>query len=148
MIGVLVVSYLIGQTSLQSALSGIGEDLLNPVYGFLHFILTPVPFGTDVEYGFLDIPALIHWILLPVATYGLLLLLREKSSFAWFLLCYMLVFFGLYSVYAELHGPRHRVQLDYAWALLQFFGIRKFMGAVRLRVSTGMWNGGALSAWR
>lgn len=103
-------------------------NLMNPIIGFIHMALTPIPFNTSIEYGFLDIPALLHWILIPMVIYGVVLLARgERSPFTIFFMLYFIAFMGLYSIYVELQGPRHRLQLDFALAVLQFIGIRQYL---------------------
>jgi hypothetical protein len=110
------------------ALLGFQENLVNPVFGFVRMALTPIPFNTEVTYGFLDIPALLHWMLMPMVVYGVVLLMRrEKHPFTRFFLIYLVAFMGFYSIYGELQGPRHRVQLDFALAALQFIGIKQYL---------------------
>lgn len=133
--------WFIGGTSLLviAALSMVGnmityaweslqENLGNPIFGFVRMALTPIPFNTELNYSFLDIPALLHWMLMPMVVYGVVLLMRrEKSHFTRFFFLYLVAFLGLYSIYGELQGPRHRVQLDFAWAVLQFVGIKQYL---------------------
>lgn len=126
----------VGESGLRAAFAELHENFVNPLYGFVRFSLTPIPFNTEVSYGFLDIPALIHWILMPFAFWGVVLMLREKKPFARFFMLYVLIFFGLYAVFADLQGPRHRVQLDFAWAALQFMGIRPFLRLLVLRIGS------------
>lgn len=119
----------IGTSSVRNALNAqyviqaIQGDFVNPVYGFVRMMLTPIPFHTEPSYAFLNIPALIHWLLMPFVFLGILRLTRTHTPFIRFFLLYLLVFMGLYAVFGELQGPRHRVQLDYAWAVLQFLGV-------------------------
>lgn len=113
----------LGTEGLGFALDRLREDVVNPVLGLVRFALTPVPFNTSGEYGFLEIPALFHWLMFPAALLGLWQVARMRSPFARFLLAYAAVFSALYAVYGELQGPRHRVQLDFAWATLQFIGV-------------------------
>jgi hypothetical protein len=103
----------------------ISEYYVNPVYGFVRVLLTPVPFKTEASYAFLDIPSLLNWIFFPFLLYGALLVFRKHTPFSIFLLVYIFSFVFLYSIFGELQGPRHRVQLDYAIALFQFMGIYK-----------------------
>jgi hypothetical protein len=98
-------------------------DFVNPLFGMLRFLLTPIPFNTDAAHSFLDLPATLHWLLLPTAAWGFARLVKTNSPFTRFLLMYMLVFATLYAMYGELQGPRHRLQLDFAWALCQFLGL-------------------------
>lgn len=113
---------------IQFAWLSFQENLVNPVVGFVHMALTPIPFNTDVKYSFLDIPALLHWMLMPMVVYGVVLLMRrEKSPFTRFFWLYLVAFMGMYSIYGELQGPRQRVQLDFALAVLQFIGIKQYL---------------------
>jgi hypothetical protein len=115
-----VIGHLIPQ-----ALSMLQEHSINPVVGFVHMALTPIPFNTDANYKFLDIPALLHWLMIPLVAYGVIALARrKKTSFTVFFMLYLVAFMGLYSINDELTGPRHRIQLDFAWAVLQFIGIK------------------------
>jgi hypothetical protein len=113
----------LGSEGLGFALDSLKENMVNPVLGLVRFALTPVPFNTSPEYGFLDLPALFHWLMFPAVLLGIWRVARVRSPFARFLLAYVAVFTALYAVYGELQGPRHRVQLDFAWATLQFVGL-------------------------
>jgi hypothetical protein len=104
------------------ALEVAKDTFVNPLFGFLRVVLTPIPFHTSIEYTFLDAPALIHWFLMPFAVLGFATLWRLGTPFARFFVAYLLLFLCLYAVVGELQGPRQRVQLDYAVALLQFVG--------------------------
>lgn len=124
-ISLFVIDAMIGHL-IPYALSSLQENLVNPVRGFVRMVFTPIPFHTDVESSFLDVPALMHWMMMPLALYGAVLLVRRKDlPFIRFFIVYLVVFMGFYSVYGELQGPRHRVQLDFAFATLQFVGIRQ-----------------------
>lgn len=101
----------------------------NPIVGAIRTILTPIPFNTEGEYAFLNVPALIHWISMPFVAFGVSRVWHIHTPFSRVFLTYCLVFVGFYSVTVELQGPRQRVQLDYALALLQFIGV---LGALRL----------------
>ena len=113
----------IGNSGLQYAINSFEESFVNPFYGVIRFVLTPIPFNTEKAYAFLDIPALFHWMLMPFMLLGLMKVIRMKTYFSRFFIMYFFVFIALYSTYEELQGARHRVQLDYAFALLQFTGI-------------------------
>ena len=114
----------LGSEGLSFALDRLREDMVNPVLGLMRFALTPVPFNTSREYGFLDLPALFHWLMFPAALLGIWQVARMRRPFARFLL-----------VYVELQGPRHRVQLDFAWATLQFVGIGVAVRLMRLNAA-------------
>ena len=114
---------LIGDSAVQYAIIRLNESFVNPLYGFIRFVSTPIPFNAQGSYAFLNVSALIHWALMPFVLVGLVKIWRTKTQFSRFFIMYLIVFVGLYSVYGELQGPRHRVQLDYAFALLQFVGV-------------------------
>jgi hypothetical protein len=120
----------LGEAGLGNAFIALQENWVNPVYGLMRMILTPIPFNTEISYQFLNFPALIHWLLIPFVIFGLQKVWKMRTPFSRFMVAYLIVFSGLYAVYGELQGPRHRVQMDFALALLQFIGamavMRKF----------------------
>lgn len=111
---------------LGSAMESFADKRSNPLLGFVRMVLAPVPFGVDEGYGFLNAAAIFQWIMLPFSVVGMLIVARDKK-FGMFLVVYFFVFVGFYSVYSELQGPRHRVQLDFAWAVVQFIGLREIL---------------------
>jgi hypothetical protein len=120
---VVVAANWIGSEGLGAARESITQDLVNPAYGFLRFLLTPIPFNTDDAYRFLNLPMVAHWILLPFACLGLWKIVGMHTKFSRFFSADLAVFVGLYAIFAGLQEPRHRIQLDYAIALCQFLGI-------------------------
>ena len=131
----------LGGYGIEYAISRIQEHFVNPAYGFARFILGPIPFNTETAhaaYAFLHIPMLLHWMLMPFAALGFARAFRIRTAFSRFFLLYLLAFCGLYAVYGELQGPRHRVQLDYALAILQFLGFTLVFGKAKIpRGTTG-----------
>ena len=117
--------YMLG-AQVEQAREVAAQTFVNPAFGFMRMLLTPIPFNTEAAYAFLNIPALLHWLLLPALFAGFLVMWRLRSPFSGFFVIYALLFIGLYAFVGELQGPRHRVQLDYAIALLQFVGLLKF----------------------
>lgn len=111
----------------------IAETFVNPLYGLGRFILTPIPFNTEPIYAFLDLPALIHWLLTPFFLLGIYQVWKQGSRFGRFVVLYLFVFLGIYAMVGELQGPRHRVQLDFAFALFQFMGLLTTYQWVRAR---------------
>ena len=133
-VGIVSVSFVLlvfhlGGWTLEKAFIDVRADFVNPIYGFVRFALTPIPFNTERAYSFLNFPACLHWFLFPFALRGIVVIHRLRTPFSRFFLLYLLVFSGLYAVYGELQGPRHRVQMDYAWAVLQFMGLIAFVQA-------------------
>lgn len=125
------IAVLIGIDQIKGAFDELAKHYTNPVYGLLRFSLTPIPFNTEASYAFLNIPALIHWMLFPLAGIGVVMLHRYKTPFSSFFLIYFFSFAVLYAVYGELQGPRHRLQLDYAWAVFQALGALRVMRGSR-----------------
>lgn len=119
-----------GSAGVQYVVDQLRGAMVNPVFGFIRMLLTPVPFNTEDAYAFLNLSASIHWVLIPFALLGVVVVWRQGSSFSRVFIAYVLLFMGLYAVYGELQGPRHRVQLDYAWAVFQFLGIVQFLKTV------------------
>jgi hypothetical protein len=130
---IVLMFFLIGESAFQFATSSLQENFVNPFYGFIRMLLTPIPFNAQREYAFLNFPALFHWMLMPFVVFGLIRLWRMNTRFSRFFIAYLLVFFSLYAVYWELQGPRHRVQMDYAWAILQFIGVMVALGVMKLK---------------
>lgn len=116
-----------GINNLQSAFEKTKENWVNPLYGVIKFLFTPIPFHTDIAYSFLNFPALIHWILLPFAFLGFRKIWRIGTPFSRFFIFYCISFFCISSVYSEFQGPRHRVQLDFAFAVIQYIGLLIFL---------------------
>ncbi|WKT82985.1 MULTISPECIES: hypothetical protein [unclassified Thermosynechococcus] len=121
-----------GIEGIEYAIHAVREDFVNPLYGFFRFVLTPIPFNTEEAYAFLDLPAILHWLLLPAVVLGIWKLYHRNTAFSHFLIVYTILFVGLYAVYGELQGPRHRVQLDFAWATFQFLGLSLMLCTRRL----------------
>lgn len=113
----------IGQARLDQALTTLQSELVNPAYGMIRFLLTPIPLNTTEATAYLDLPAAIHWLLIPFAVFGGYKIYQLKTPFSRFFLVYFMTFVGLYSMFGELQGPRHRVQLDFALAVFQFAGV-------------------------
>ena len=117
--------YLSAKSTMDSALAQLLNSATNPIFGFFRMFLTPVPFRTEEKYSFLDLPALIHWMLVPFLILGIYNVWKIKRYFAKFFIFYFLIFLVLYSCLPTLQGPRHRVQLDFAIAVFQFIGLLK-----------------------
>jgi hypothetical protein len=122
--GILAV---IGPETVLSNLAKLRSDFVNPAYGLIRFLLTPIPFNADADYRFLEIPAVLSWLFLPLLIWGTILVARLRTPFSKFFLLYCLVFAGLYSTFAELQGPRHRLQLEFAIVIFEMLALRALM---------------------
>jgi hypothetical protein len=113
----------IGLPAIAQGFDAVRGEFVNPALGALRFLLTPIPLNTERGYAFLDLPATVHWILFPFAVFGAYKIYQIGTPFSRFFLIYFATFAALYSIFGELQGPRHRVQLDFAWAVFQFAGL-------------------------
>ena len=89
------------------------------LFGLIHFSLTPQPWSIEDNYSFLLLPSIIHWILfVPVLLAARIL--WQKSLLSRLLLIYLLMVIIFYALIPELQGPRHRVQIIFVIAWMQF----------------------------
>lgn len=90
--------------------------------GLVRFPLTPQPWSIDEKYTFLIIPSIMHWTLfLPSVLAGYQLWKGARTNAL--LLLYLLSVIILYSIIPEVQGPRHRVQITFIFAWLQFHAL-------------------------
>lgn len=134
---------IMGPDMFSYAADSIRANFVNPLLGVVRFLLTPIPFNTDAAFAFLDIPALLHWAMLPALVIGAWSIHRANTPFTRLLLIYALTFACLYSVYGELQGPRHRLQLDFAFAIFQFTGLC-MLGRIATSLGRKHQQGGAV----
>jgi len=132
--GILAV---IGPGRILSNVAKLRSDFVNPAYGLIHFFLTPIPFNTDLGYRFLEIPAVLNWLFLPLLAWGVVLVARLRTPYSKFFLIYFAVFVSLYSTYGELQGPRHRLQLEFAMVIFVMLAVRALAHAA-LKQGGGM----------
>lgn len=99
------------------------------MFGFAKMLLTPKPWDVAPSYSFLVLASILHWIaFIPALIGGGKLYLR--SNRARMFLLYLVVILGFYAVVPELQGPRHRYQVSFVIAWVQFH----FLWLVRRRV--------------
>ena len=119
-IGAIAVGILIGG---QPIFSASGGYIQLSMFGPLEFLLTPRPYAIVSTQGFLVVPAMIHWLLLPPMILGIWRVWKMDTPVAHFLVIYFLVFVVFYGMVPQLRGPRQRIQLDYVLAIFQFIGL-------------------------
>lgn len=124
-----VVRYM-GHGSLMGALHTLRAQMVDPVVGVVRFVVTPIPFHTSPGYGFMDIPQMIYWALLPLMFYGIVCVWRKGTISSRFMVIYFVLMILLYGSFSTLQGARHRVQIDGLVVLFQYYG---FLGLVRSR---------------
>jgi hypothetical protein len=127
---ILLVALLVFGAVLAQQYEGLGygwallkSSFINPAFGLVHFVLTPIPFQAQPEYTFLNWPSLYHWLAFPLFLVGLANLYRMKTPFARFTFIYFVTFIAFYSVFAQLQGSRHRFQLTFIFAICEFHGL-------------------------
>ncbi|TGN39937.1 hypothetical protein [Marinobacter confluentis] len=121
--GLVVVSSTLGISRLASAFSQLQEGFVNPVYGSIRYLLTPIPFNTTEQYSFINLPQLFYWMLIPFMGYGVYRTWRRATLTSRFIVIYFLLIVMLYAIFGELQGPRHRYQLEVLIVTFQFLGI-------------------------
>ena len=112
----------------------LGKNFVNPFYGFIRFLLTPIPFNVDPDLLILNFPAIFHWLFTPFIYFGINKTMKINTSFMRFFLFYFFIFILLYAINGELQGPRHRLQIIYAWTLLEFIGVFSVSHLTKLKV--------------
>jgi hypothetical protein len=114
---------LLGIGGLSSALSRMQEGFVNPLYGSIRYLLTPVPFNTTENYSFLDLPQVLYWLLFPCMGWGIYRVWRRATLTGRFIVIYFFLMVALYAMFGDLQGPRHRYQLEGLIVVFQFLGL-------------------------
>lgn len=117
----LIVMQLYG--GFQYGLEFMLSTLSDPLFGVLHFLMTPRPFHLEQEYSFLLIPSIYHWCVFPFAVFGFWYVWKMRAPFSRFMIIYFLTFVAFYSTFEGLQGARHRLQLAFAFGIFEFFGL-------------------------
>jgi hypothetical protein len=124
-----------GHGSLVDALRSLRSRMDNPVKGVVRFLITPIPFHTAPGYGFMDLPQMIYWTLMPLMLYGIRCAWRKATISSRFIVIYFILMVLLYGSFTTLQGARHRVQIDGLVVIFQFYGLLAlFRQRFRLRV--------------
>jgi hypothetical protein len=117
-----VVRYM-GHGSLVDSLRLLRSRMDNPVVGVVRFMVTPIPFHTAPGYGFMNLPQMVYWVLMPLMFYGIRSVWRKATVSARFIVIYFILMLLLYGSFTTLQGARHRVQIDGLVVIFQFHGI-------------------------
>lgn len=102
------------------------------VAGLVKTPLTPRPWAIFPEYGFLTVPATLHWLFFGPALVGAWLLWRRSRAVSLVLIFLAAVTF-VSALSPEFQGPRHRVQVLFGWAWIQYHIIYSVVAAVARR---------------
>ena len=99
--------------------AGIALELASIPYGMLRMILTPQPWSIEPDFMHLYIPSLLHWLFLPLTFLGGLLLWQSSREMR-LLILYLMISIMFYGSFDLLQGPRHRIQISFIVAWIQF----------------------------
>lgn len=91
--------------------------------GVSRFLLTPQPWTIVSEYKFLLIPSIVNWLLFVPMVLGIALLWLSNRRFVRSYIVFALLLIGLYGVFPELQGPRHRFVIYFVLSWAQFHTI-------------------------
>ena len=122
-VALVVVLRHMGHGSLVDAVHSVRSKMDNPVKGVVRFLVTPIPFHTTPGYGFMDLPQMIYWALLPLMFYGMHCVWRKATISSRFIVIYFGLMILLYGSFTTLQGARHRVQIDGLVVIFQYYGI-------------------------
>ena len=89
------------------------------LYGTLRFTLTPLPWKLMDSYSFQLISCALHLVFAVPAVLGMIVLWRESTT-ARLVIIYLAIILCFYGAGDALQGPRHRVQVSFIFAWVQF----------------------------
>jgi hypothetical protein len=94
-------------------------------WGIPHFLLTPLPWNLSPGYRFLYVPSWL-WLALAAPSLGAIPFLWRRHPHARLLFIYLGLLVLLYAVAPDLRGPRHRVQVTFLFAWMEFHALWAF----------------------
>lgn len=118
-IGSVLVFNLLGVEATLNNFRKLDLNVATLATGVIKMSLTPQPWSIAPEYTFLFYPANLHWLFFFPAISGGWMLWRRSRAVA-LLLIYLALAFLFYGSYAELNGPRQRLQVTPIIAWMQF----------------------------
>ena len=94
-------------------------------FGVIHFALTPTPWDIAPKYMFLTVPAILHWLTMPLALMGAVWIGFCRRGRL--LVIFVVAIVVLYAFLPDLLDPRHRLQIVYLITIMQFHGVWKLL---------------------
>lgn len=94
----------------------------NLLYGFYHYLLTPLPWKVADHYSFLAVTASLHLIMFVPAVIGAAMLWQESDE-GRLVILYLLGVSAGYAIVPALVGPRQRVQVTFVVLWAQFHAL-------------------------
>jgi hypothetical protein len=95
--------------------------LADAARGIVDFSLQPRPWAIESGYSFLILSSTLHWVFFAPALVGAALIWRESVG-GRLILVYLAVVICFYALAQDFQGPRHRLQVSFIFAWLQFHG--------------------------
>ena len=95
----------------------------------IRMILSPVPWLVTDSAGFLLLGSVLHWLMLPVALIGVVLLIRDRSS-ATIVVALVGVMLLCYALVPAIASMRHRSPAMILWILFEYHGLFTILACV------------------
>lgn len=102
------------------------------LFGLIRFALTPQPWSIEPGFSYLLIPSVMHWLLCIPSVIAACFLWRDSGK-ARLMLSYLMVILLFYAAVPEIQEPRHRIQVVFVIAWLQFHAIWSMAKVVLMR---------------
>lgn len=122
----LIPIYFLKVYTFKASFTIIEHYFINPLYGILHFVLSPMPFHSSSNYAFFNIPAMIYYLLLPLLLAGFWKSLKVKEQYMLIINMFFIILVVFYGSFALLNGPRYRIPLVPIIIIYQFYGFLIF----------------------
>lgn len=132
LIGVFGVGGLLLSGYIVSGMTNLLENMGNPIFGMIRFLLTPNPLNLEYKYRFLFLSSIVNWIGIPFLISGIVIEYKNRNENERLVFWYMFITILFYGAFPALQGPRHRVQLNMFLSFYIFSSI--FKGWQSLRV--------------
>ncbi len=95
-------------------------DLEGVLIGAIRFLTTPQPWKVSDTYDFILLPSIMHWVFIVPVACSIIALWGHSDTSRLFII-YLMVATLFYAFVDELQGVRHRVQLIFVIAWLQYY---------------------------
>ena len=97
-------------------------DPISIIKGLAKQLLSPIPWQVSPESGYQLLGSMLHLVMLPVAFFGIYLMIRTKDNLVIFL-GVALVVYAVLSLTPNLWTPRHRIVGDIIWIFFEYYGL-------------------------
>ena len=133
------VLWYLGVENLQVAFERLDTSPLSVFVGTIRMMLTPQPWSIDPQYSYLILTSVMHVIwFIPAIAGGFLLWQRSRQTRL--LIIYLCIMIIMYGAFQELQGPRHRVQIVFIVAWMQFHFLWALLADCAKNIDTAKMN--------